>query len=241
MRFRRIALACALVVALSTPSAPAEAHTAFAGSFGALLWVGPWGLGYRDVTLPTSKPHVLTGTTAETLAHLFGANASSCPSLTGMLDVENVTQCWGFDHLRTASMSQIMCASVGANIDKPPKSPAHVGACEFSSVSVPWPPNTISGHCGMASAQMHILYIDPLGEDYLIDLHFVDIGGKGILSGHWWKILNEHTAERHGLLLGFAQTLPPDPAFTPDQSCTNKTARSFLVFAQFVGVSNPAL
>jgi hypothetical protein len=236
-------VACSLVFLLGTLSPPARADTTLVVEFVATVTVTGGGFGYPLLTLPTvTPPHVLPGTPDMTAAHLAGGTVgpSTCLPLNDGLPPDGFTNChWTFEHVRTLAVFSVACFDVATNVDKLGKAPMHAGACFFATVTTPALPNTVSGHCGLASGQFTLLFTDALLQTFLFDLHFHAVLPKVVFSGHWVKLSN--TTGQHGLVTGKATVLSPDPVNTPGESCTTKTAANFLVAGSAVAVTSPTL
>jgi hypothetical protein len=240
----RLGVAVGLIAAVGMPTPPAHAETTFTTVVMASLTLDG-GFGYPILTLPPTPNFLLppTWNALQTGAHLLGGrhNPNTCLPLNDGIPEDGFTNChWTFDHKRKINLQQIICFNATKNVNKLDKAPLHLGACSFALIDVTKPEaNTASGHCGVSSGQVTVLFTDALEQDFIIDLHFKAISGVVTLWGHYIKL--SATIGQHGKVTGSVVVLPPDPVTTPNQSCTNKTARDFLVAGTTVGIPSPAL
>jgi hypothetical protein len=243
-RLAKLVAAALVVVAQGLHAAPADANSTFAVTFMGFLNV-TGGLGDPVTTLTTTSHLLPGGDPSTTAAHFFGAteDPSQCLPLNSDLDTvfglvdDDLTNChWRWDHVRSVSLSLFFCEDVGVNVGKP-KLPAHAGPCTFGSVFTPNFFNFVTGHCGQFSGKMSISYVNAMGQRFIVFVHFHALLDQLVMSGHWTKV----GTSQHGLLLGVARLLAPDPVTNPGQSCEDKDASDFTIVGAATGVTETSL
>jgi hypothetical protein len=221
--FSRVGAIAFCVLTLLATATPAHARTTLLIKYVARITI-PGGKGYPMTTLPTPAPTILVGSPLQTIAHLVGGAhpQSNClPLPTPVPDQCLTNSHWTFDHVRQIRVTSVMCTSTTLTVNKPDTPPMHTGACTFTSIEVPGKPNTVSGHCGLSSGQVQILFTDALGENYRFDLHF-KATNVIIITGHVSKL----GSSQRGLFVSVANAVP-EPR--DNQSCTTKSQEDFLV------------
>lgn len=131
-----------------------------------------------------------------------------------------------YNSIRAASMGQTICEDTTANVGKVDKAPAGFGACALVLSG------NISGHCGQNGGQMTGFYIDSTGNVFEVDVHYnstlgAPTGGTLTMTGHATKASGSD--RQVGLIIVHAVATPPNPLFTPDQSCLDVTARDWQI------------
>lgn len=129
-----------------------------------------------------------------------------------------------YDHQRSIFMgSTTVCQDGATNTLKQGKALVHTGACSFGASGV------VTGHCGLAGAQMSGTYVDSLGQAYDLSVHLTSVEHRWTLVGH----VTKRSTGRSGKITG-------EIWYTPEQSppggpsCTNKTQERFIIGGETV-------
>lgn len=141
-----------------------------------------------------------------------------------------------YGHNRTSvNIATTTCVGTFTTVNKPGKEPEHAGNCTASTTADPKPnAKTVTGWCGLAGGQVALKVTDPLGQVYFLDLHFTVTKDNIVLNGHYWKFARG-TTTNHGKVIIEGEVLPITG------SCTDKTARGFLITGRGDFIPSPTL
>jgi hypothetical protein len=152
-----------------------------------------------------------------------------CLPLNGVVTA-NIPNCHiGWHHNQQAvSLASTACVHLTAAAPGKSLATGVSAACGFSGSG------TVSGWCGLAGGQITKNFFN--GHSFeTFDIHFDVIDGWFIGEGHWFKPIDG----QHGLILVFGKIIPPLPG--SNESCLNKTARTFTLIGTAQAVSEPVL
>lgn len=94
--------------------------------------------------------------------------------------------------------------------------------------------NTLTGWCDLNGGQFVLMFTDPLGQSFFIDVHFDTMAGEMWMTGHW---VNAYTGQRGKFIaVGGLRKAP-----VPNESCLDKTARTFTLIGAMRLLPNPTL
>jgi hypothetical protein len=220
-RFARFGMTVAMSFALlGTTTPPAHAVTVATVAFEAIAGIDG----------PLSYPCVGVATIDSSLCPINPQLATDLP-LPGDSVPTNFHIDYGHNKRKFLGLATVLCEVTGGNVAKVGKQILNAGPCAFFVLpKQPVPTadeNTVSGYCGLLGGQVTEQFVDAVGNAFLLDIHFDEVGGVWEFTGHVTKLSGPLQT---GLLVGTAQwtplpstVLPPDPG----NSCVRKTATVF--------------
>jgi hypothetical protein len=189
---------------------PAEATTLGAMAFAGVYIIGPHGIAYP--LIDNSQAPNLTNPTW----HLTTGKMPPHISNSAVIEAFGTTACVG---------------TVVSNKSAPPPGKWTAGTCTISS-HIPGATGTVHGYCGLSDGTINLIMNFGFPNSYSVNVSFVTLAEKMVLSGHWHK----HGTMHSGVLLGRAE-------FSPDTlgvmslgtgTCLAKTRKAYLSVGQLV-------
>jgi hypothetical protein len=116
--------------------------------------------------------------------------------------------------------------AVASNKSAPPPGKVTAGQCTITP-KTPGATGTVHGYCGLSDGTVRV-FVNAGGFSYSVNVSFVVIHTKLVISGHWHK----HGTTHSGPLVGTAQVAPDflNLAGTGiPSSCLNKARKAFIV------------
>lgn len=231
-KFARLGVVAAGLLALIggiTP--PAQATTVGAVVFtGTATLDGPLGYPCADSTQPDLNfPKCPQGTLPGSGGSPLILTTNSLPldilDITNPLSITTTVELGQLPYIhggnaRGVSFGSLVCVTAGVNVLKPGKPTTHANAgCSIAASG------TVRGWCGLSTGKTTGTATDGLGQTYAIDTHFYGVGSMLFVNGHYTKANGDK-----GWVRGVVNaTPPPGPGTPPTNSCSSKTATTFIV------------